>query len=106
MFNQWKLTCVKSTWKQSSAMTHRHATMLKSGIHEPYSKGWYYEFNSRSSGKRFMDSWWKSEKHVVLEVSKSTKIIVYFQDANAMKKKILISSMVMFSWNQKVKNTV
>ena len=49
-----------------------------------------------------MDSWLKSEKNVVLEVSKLTKIIVCFQDASAMKKKILISSTVMFSWNQKV----
>ena len=49
-----------------------------------------------------MDSWLKSEKNVVLEASKSIKIIVYFQDASAMKKKILISSMGMFSWNQKV----
>ena len=41
-----------------------------------------------------MDPWFKSEKHVVLEVSKLIKIIVYFQDANVTKKKILISSMV------------
>ena len=41
-----------------------------------------------------MDSLFKSEKDVALEVSKLTKIIVYFRDANVTKKKILISSMV------------
>ena len=41
-----------------------------------------------------MDTWFKSEKDVALEVSKLTKIIVYFRDANVTKKKILISSMV------------
>ena len=41
-----------------------------------------------------MDSLFKSEKDVVLGVSKLTKIIVYFRDANVTKKKILISSMV------------
>ena len=84
-------------------MTHRHVMMLKSGIHEPWgNRGWYYESYSRRSGQYFADSLSKSEKNVVLEVSKLTKIIVCFQDASAMKKKILISSMVMFSWNQKV----
>ena len=41
-----------------------------------------------------MDSLFKSEKDVALGVSKLTKIIVYFRDANVTKKRILISSMV------------
>merc|ERR1719403_614916 len=46
----------------------------------------------------------KSEKDVALGVSKLTKIIVYFRDANVTKKKILISSMVTLWSRKKIKN--
>ena len=67
--------------------------MLKSGIHD---------LKTNFESKQIVDSWFKSEKDAVLEVSKLTKIIVYFQDANVTKKKILILSMVTFLSNQKV----